>query len=418
MRTKLVVLTLLFCVSSNFAFANTEALKKKFSGSHQNTAVSSDLSDLSFSPKIRPINFKNKLLVYSNSARLKSNSVEEVTRGSSDANIFRKVSSGTVFIYTEKGTGSGALITEKGHIVTNHHVVGDNKTVDVFFKPVGAAFNSNKFFEDIESLRIRGKVLKVDEVADLALVKIEKLPSHATPIPMLDSELPLVGDDAHAVGHPAGNFWTYTRGYVSQVRTEHTWQIDQDKEPHQATIIQTQTPINPGNSGGPLVDETGQLIGINTYKDTQNSGLNFAVATETVQDFLRQEGDRYLASVGDQKQPTKNDSEEMICGDKIIDEAKDYDDAIGDYTILTFDPNCVGRVTFYIIVPDRQAEGIMYFLEHEEIEGVTGTMLVDQDRDDKIDFTFVDVDGDGEFDFQGTNKPGEDIASNLERIDA
>ena len=418
MRNKLVVLNLLLCVSSNYAFANTEAIKKQFSVSHQNTAVSSNASNLIFSSKIRPINFKNKLLVYSNSARLKNNSVEAVTRGSSEANIFRKVSNGTVLIYSGESSGSGALITEEGHIITNHHVVGEHEIVNVWFKPVGTAFNENDFFENIESLMIEGKVLKVDEVTDLALVKIEKLPSYAAPIPMLDAELPLVGDDAHAVGHPGDEYWTYTRGYVSQVRKEHKWGYGEDEGSRQATVIQTQTPINPGNSGGPLVDETGKLIGINTFVSTKYPGLNYAVATETVQDFLRREGDRRLAPVDGQKQSTKNDSEQMVCGDKIVDEAKDYDDAIGDYTILTYDPNCVGRVTFYIIIPDRPAEGIMYFLEHEEIEGVTGTMLVDQDRDDQIDFTFVDVDGDGEFDLQGANKPGENISNDLERIDA
>jgi hypothetical protein len=78
----------------------------------------------------------------------------------------------------------------------------------------------------------------------------------------------------------------------------------------------------------------------------------------------------------------------------------------------------VGRSTLQIAVPDDQSKPIVIAIEHEKVEGVIGTMLLDEDRDDQIDLTYIDVDGDGEFDFEGYNKPGEKIAGNLSRIDS
>ena len=73
-----------------------------------------------------------------------------------------------------------------------------------------------------------------------------------------------VGADVHAIGHPFGEDWTYTRGYVSQLRDQYGWKSDLGKH-HVADVIQTQTPINPGNSGGPLFSEIGEVVGVTTF---------------------------------------------------------------------------------------------------------------------------------------------------------
>jgi S1-C subfamily serine protease len=76
---------------------------------------------------------------------------------------------------------------------------------------------------------------------------------------------------------PTGEAWTYTTGVISQYRRAYEWQAEGDPIKHKADIIQTQTPINPGNSGGPLLGDTGNLIGVNSFK-ASGEGLNFAVS--------------------------------------------------------------------------------------------------------------------------------------------
>ena len=94
-----------------------------------------------------------------------------------------------------------------------------------------------------------------------------------------------VGADVHAIGHPAGEAWTYTKGIVSQIRPGYEWQPKASVK-HVADVIQTQTPINPGNSGGPLISDDGRLIGVNSFKK-DGEALNFAVSIGEVEKFLK-----------------------------------------------------------------------------------------------------------------------------------
>lgn len=195
------------------------------------------------------------------------------TRGAGDSQVYRRASRSVVLVVTDQGLGSGALISADGQILTNLHVIQGAKQIGVAFKPTleGAALSKT-------DLR-RAEVLKVDEVADLALLKVDDIPAGMQPIPLGDSTKLQVGDDVHAIGHPTGETWTYTRGVVSQIRRAYEWKVD-DKVQHEATVIQTQTPINPGNSGGPLLDDQARLVGVNSFSSTGTEGLNFAVSVE------------------------------------------------------------------------------------------------------------------------------------------
>jgi hypothetical protein len=193
-----------------------------------------------------------------------------------------------VLVVTPDALGSGAIIDASGHVITNWHVVGDQSDVTVIFKPSdGTALK--------KELAFRATVEKLDLVADLALLKIHAPPQ---PLPFLrlgEATTLVVGQDVHAIGHPEGEVWTYTRGIISQIRANYTWPSDED-EPHRATVIQTQTPINPGNSGGPLLDDSGRLIGINSFGYTDSQGLNYAVAIDEIHAFLQRDGGRETAS--------------------------------------------------------------------------------------------------------------------------
>jgi len=332
-------------------------------------------------------------------------------RGAGEINIFKKAASGTVLILTEEGSGSGALITDNGYVITNQHVVGANETVKVIFKPLGIDFSPNKL-EWIE-----GKVEKVSVKNDLALVKVDFVPQSARPISMHDATPPEVGADAHAIGHPVGELWTYTRGYVSQVRSNYRWS-GPDKADREATVIQTQTPINPGNSGGPLLDSDGELIGLNSFKKNDAPGINYAVSTDTIQNFLKTKKEDLESVDAGQPIPDKRMPNGDPCGKTPIQEVRDKSDWLGEFNRIDYDPNCVGRATLHIAIPDDQGKPIVVGIEHETVNGVIGTLLLDEDRDNQIDITFVDVDGDGKFDFEGYNKPGEKIASELNRINS
>lgn len=379
------------------------------------SAQSADLQDYNFkldivglgpvTAKIAAINSQNLM---SGEAAKKAMSFKEDSskRGAAEASIYQKVSAGTVLIATEDGLGSGAVITNNGMILTNQHVVGDAQMVKVFFKPIGGS-------NDMQSaVEVRGKVLKVNTKTDLALVKVENLPSSVRPIPLKMDGPPGIGEDAHAVGHPRGEVWSYTRGYISQYRTQYTWNTGKNDPSRSADVIQTQTPINPGNSGGPLVDNEGKLIGINSFGDPKSPGLNFAVASSTIQNFLKQEGsykEKPSAKVPDKKATSK-----VSCGKEPV--GQKVQEWLGEpATWVLYDPECNGQPTTAVIIPQNASKAIVWLIT-DPAGGKRIIALLDFDRDGKVDKTLIDFDGDGRWDSEGINKPDETFASDIRPI--
>lgn len=183
----------------------------------------------------------------------------EQTRGQADVEVYRKAAQAVVFVTDAEGksVGSGAIIDATGHVVTNWHVVRDQSKVFVVLKPRDSAdLKKELFFVAV--------VEKTDEVADLALLRILNPPAALKFLQLGDEQTIAVGQDVHAIGHPQGETWTYTKGVVSQLRDNYEWSPG-DGRTHKAKVIQTQTPINPGNSGGPLLDDNARLIGINSF---------------------------------------------------------------------------------------------------------------------------------------------------------
>jgi putative serine protease PepD len=186
------------------------------------------------------------------------------------AAVYRAASPAVVSIRTAGGSGTGFVIDRAGTIVTNSHVARSSKTVTV------------RFGKDSDS--IRGDVLGTDPSSDLAVVGIDSadMPAAATPLALADSSTVRVGDLAIAIGNPFGLDRTATQGIVSAVGREiqapDGFSID--------SAIQTDAPINPGNSGGPLLNDSGQVIGVNSQIRTAGSagnvGIGFAVPSNTV----------------------------------------------------------------------------------------------------------------------------------------
>lgn len=170
-----------------------------------------------------------------------------------------------------EGVGSGVIVDSNGYILTNSHVIGDGKAsrITVLFE------NGDKKV---------GKVLWFDPALDLAVVKVE---GKGLPVADLgDSDKLQVGQLAVAIGNPLGLDFqrTVTSGIVSGLNRT----IRVDSANIIEDLIQTDASINPGNSGGPLLNERGEVIGINTAKIQTGEGLGFSIPINSVKLILEQ----------------------------------------------------------------------------------------------------------------------------------
>jgi S1-C subfamily serine protease len=168
--------------------------------------------------------------------------------------------------------GSGFLYDDQGHFVTNFHVVDGVEDISVVF---------------YDGLILEGELIGTDPDSDLAVIRVLDIPTGITPLPLADSSSIRVGEPVVAIGNPFGLQGTMTTGIISALgRTL----------PSQAVtigggrfnipdVIQTDAAINPGNSGGPLLNLTGEVVGVNTAiasSDRQFSGVGYAVPANTV----------------------------------------------------------------------------------------------------------------------------------------
>jgi len=161
----------------------------------------------------------------------------------------------------ERGTGSGLILSAQGQLITNAHVVEGADVVDITLR-------DGRTFE--------GVVLGRDRVTDIAVVKIE---AQGLPVvEMGDAEALVPGQWAIAIGNPLGLDNTVTAGIISATGRSSAQVGIPDKR---VRFIQTDAAINPGNSGGPLLNEQGQVIGINTAIRADAQGLGFAIPIET-----------------------------------------------------------------------------------------------------------------------------------------
>ncbi len=161
----------------------------------------------------------------------------------------------------ERGTGSGFILSENGELLTNAHVVADTDTVQVTLK---------------DGRTLEGKVVGVDSVTDVAVVKIkaDNLPT----VKLGNSQNLIPGQWAIAIGNPLGLDNTVTIGIISATDRTSTQVGVPDKR---VSFIQTDAAINPGNSGGPLLNAQGEVIGVNTAIRADAQGLGFAIPIET-----------------------------------------------------------------------------------------------------------------------------------------
>jgi putative serine protease PepD len=169
-------------------------------------------------------------------------------------------------------SGSGFVYDDKGHIVTNAHVVEGADAITVSFG-------------DREALD--AEVTGILVGSDLAVLKVDPSQVPAEALPLADSSSLDVGDPVVAIGNPFGLERTVTTGIISALQRE----IQAPDGTTIRDVIQTDAAINPGNSGGPLLDEEGSVIGVNTQIVSQsggNEGIGLAVPSNTVEKIVDQ----------------------------------------------------------------------------------------------------------------------------------
>jgi S1-C subfamily serine protease len=187
---------------------------------------------------------------------------------------------GTLFgrgptIQQQQGQGSGFITRSDGVLLTNAHVVEGATTVTVTL-PDGRSLS--------------GKVLGTDPLTDVAVVKV--VASRLPVAPLGDSAKLRPGEWAIAIGNPLGLDNTVTAGIISAIQRTNALGDGQ-----RVPFIQTDAAVNPGNSGGPLINDRGQVIGINTaIRQAPGAGLSFAIPINTASQIAAQIMERGFAS--------------------------------------------------------------------------------------------------------------------------
>ncbi|OIP09074.1 MAG: 2-alkenal reductase [Betaproteobacteria bacterium CG2_30_68_42] len=165
-----------------------------------------------------------------------------------------------------RGTGSGFLWDEQGHVVTNYHVIANAQ---------GATLRL------ADQRAYRAELVGASPAHDLAVLRVRIPGRKPAPIPLGTSRDLVVGQKVIAIGNPFGLDYTVTTGIVSALDRSITG--DNDQTIHH--LIQTDAAINPGNSGGPLLDSAGRLVGVNTaiYSPSgASAGIGFAIPADVV----------------------------------------------------------------------------------------------------------------------------------------
>jgi S1-C subfamily serine protease len=206
--------------------------------------------------------------------------IEKVSKNVVNIASVRMITDQLLRIFPIEGVGSGIIIDNQGHILTNYHVVDHARRLKVTLYD-GKTFNA--------------KVIGTDKLTDLAVLKIEYNFNNLNntnnntleTIPYIDlgdSDSLRVGQIVIAVGNPFGLTGgpTVTTGIISSLNRNIEF------EDGVLELVQTDAAINPGNSGGPLVNTSGEIIAINTAKIPYAHGIGFAVPVNTAKTILQE----------------------------------------------------------------------------------------------------------------------------------
>ncbi len=173
--------------------------------------------------------------------------------------------------FYRRGEGSGFVWDNRGHIVTNYHVIENAEKVEVTF---------------FDGVAVPATIVGSDPDSDLAVLQVDRPAESLRPVELGDSDTVFIGQRAIAIGNPFGQEWTLTVGVISALGRTLPSGTSQFSIPE---MIQTDAAINPGNSGGPLLDSAGRVIGVNTMIISNfqvSSGVGFAIPVNIVRQVV------------------------------------------------------------------------------------------------------------------------------------
>ncbi len=212
----------------------------------------------------------------------------QVTTDYSDAiqQVVDKASPSVVGIATGIGTGTGVIVSADGLILTNQHVIAQ-EDASLMFQPFGQFMQPQQVDSTItvtlsDGTQYEATVLFEDETMDLAVIKIDA--AGLTAATLGDSNSVKVGAVTIAIGNPLGLEQTVTSGIVSALDRSVPLSDTQIAE----DLIQTDAAINAGNSGGALLNTSGEVVGINSYKLSNGEGIGFAIPINAAKPILEQ----------------------------------------------------------------------------------------------------------------------------------
>ncbi len=202
---------------------------------------------------------------------------------------------GSVTLHAKRSTGAGVLVDAAGYILTNAHVVGEVRRVQVLLPQIVKESSNRAARLKPSGKLVSAEVIGADRETDIAVLKISG-DSHPF-LPLAESDALRQGQLVFAFGSPYGLENSVSMGVISSVAR-------QVRPGDAVEYLQTDASINPGNSGGPLVDATGVVAGINTFivsKSGGNEGVGFAVPSNIarlVYEQIRQHGRVRRGQVG------------------------------------------------------------------------------------------------------------------------
>ena len=170
-------------------------------------------------------------------------------------------------------SGTGFVYSEDGLIVTNNHVIEGGENYEIVFSG---------------GQRLAAELVGSDVDSDLAVLKVDELPESVTPLPLGDGESLQVGQLVVAIGNPFGEEGSMSMGIISALGRSlpSQRQLETGSSYSLPEVIQTDAPINPGNSGGPLLNLSGEVVGVNSAIRSStglNTGVGFAIPVAAVQ---------------------------------------------------------------------------------------------------------------------------------------
>jgi len=364
-------------------------------------AENSSEENLSSSIKVSPMLAENLTPILNNNSQSRTIiqimedskgarlNISTKTRGVKEVRIFEDSAPSVVYIKNPSGHGTGVLISNDGLVFTNSHVVGDSKKVAVYFMPKNSGKYTDKDY-------MAGMVVNNNKKADLALIKLLKTPTGVKPLPLANASSVRIGQDVHAIGHPGlGAQWTYTRGYIGQILKNHEWDYSDGIKRKAQMVIQSQTPIMGGNSGGPLLNDAGEVIGVNSYGGDFD-GATYAVSVKDLKLFLNE---KFTIPKMPVKTAETKEASDYMNANVIRVARHDYDDDGELDTYFFLDRDNTG--IWEIVVIEFGNSNEMIVIKDWDENGNWNEKIINTNNIPKLDFYIFDHDGDGEADYFG-----------------